>query len=156
MDEPPDDGHRLNVQLSWRGPNGFGALCHHERDRRNRLVQAEAGNEAFSNLVGEEWGQHALERDLAKRSAVKTFVPVRHVTNCVMNYFKGQSFRGTTEDDILDTFKSLGLKVDFIKKIPTGGTSRRCIVFPLVQGLTFLLKKKRWMSDEVVSYHDED
>lgn len=34
---------------------------------------------------------------------------------------------------------------------------RRCIVFPSVQGLTFLLKKKRWMSsDEVVSYDDED
>ncbi len=74
-----------------------------------------------------------------------------------MNYFKGQSFRGTTEDDILDTFRSLGMKVDFIKKIPTGGTSRRCIVFPSVQRPTFLLKKRRWMSaDEVVSYDDED
>ncbi len=119
--------------------------------------RSEAGNEAFSNLVGEEWEQHALDRDLAKRSAVKTVVPVRHVTDCVMNYFKGQSFRGTTEDDILDTFKSLGLKVDFIKKITPGGTSRRCIVFLSVQGLTFLLKKMRWMSaDEVVSYDDED
>ena len=49
------------------------------------------------------------------------------------------------------------MKVDFIKKIATGGTSRRCIVFPSVQRLTLLLKKKRWMSaDEVVSYGDED
>ncbi len=40
--------------------------------------RSEAGNEAFSNLVGEEWEQHALERDLAKRSAVKTVVPIRH------------------------------------------------------------------------------
>ncbi|DBB15940.1 TPA: hypothetical protein ACH3X3_003314 [Trebouxia sp. C0006] len=40
--------------------------------------RSEAGNEAFSNLVGEEWEQHALERDFAKR--------------------------GITEDDILDAF----------------------------------------------------
>jgi len=116
-----------------------------------------AGNDAFSNLVGEEWEQHALQMDLAKRSAVKTVVPIRHVTDCVMNYFKGQSFRGTTEDDIVDSFKSLGLKVDLVKKIPSGGTSRRCIVFPSVQGLMFLLKKKRWVSgEEVISYDDEE
>ena len=116
-----------------------------------------AGNDAFNHLAGDEWQQHALQMDLAKRSAVKTVVPIRHVTDCVMTYFKGQSFRGTTEDDIVDTFKSLGLKVDFIKKIPTGGTSRRCIVFPSVQGLTFMLKKKRWMSaEEVISCDDED
>ena len=121
---------------------------------RHRLA---AGTDAFSHLVGEEWEQHALQMDLAKRSGVKTVVPVRHVTDCVMNYFKGQSFRGTTEDDIVDTLKLLRLKVDLVKKIPTGGTSRRCIVFPTVQGLTFLLKKKRWMSDEeVVSNDDED
>ena len=116
-----------------------------------------AENDAFNNLVGEEWEQHALQLDLAKRSAVKTVVPIRHVTDCVMNYFKGQSFRGTTEDDIVDTFKSLGLKVDLVKKIPAGGTSRRCIVFPSVQGLIFLLKKKHWMSsEEVISYDEEE
>jgi len=115
-----------------------------------------AGDDAFNNLVGEEWEQHVLQMDLAKRSAVKTVVPMRHVTDCVMTYFKGQSFRGTTEDDIVDTFKSLGLKVDLVKKIPAGGTSRRCIVFPSVQGMTFLLKKKRWMSAEEVVSYDED
>ena len=51
--------------------------------------RSEAGNEAFSNLVGQEWDPHALKRDLAKSSAVKTVVPVRHVTDCVMNYFQG-------------------------------------------------------------------
>ncbi len=71
-----------------------------------------AGNDAFINLAGEEWEQHALQMDLVKRSDVETVVPIRHVTDCVMTYFKGQSFRGTTEDDIVDTFKSLGLKVD--------------------------------------------
>ncbi len=62
--------------------------------------RSEAGNEVFSNLVREEWAQHALERDLAKRSAMRTVVPV-HVTDCVMNYFKGQSFRGTTRSNHL-------------------------------------------------------
>ena len=83
-------------------------------------------------------------------------MPIRHVTDCVTTYFKGQSFRGTTEDDIVDTFTSLGLKVDLVKKLPAGGTSRRCIKFPSVLGLMFLLKKKRWMSaEEVVSYDEE-
>ena len=112
---------------------------------------------AFNNLVGKEWEEHALHMDLAKRSAVKTVVPIGHVTDYVMTYFKGQSFRGTTEDDIVDTFKSLGLRVDLPKKIPAGGTSRRCIVFPSIQGLIFLLKKKRWMSaEEVISYDDDE
>ena len=94
--------------------------------------------------------------DLAKRSAVKTVVPVRRGIHCVMNHFKGQSFRGTTEDDIVDTLDSLNLEVDFVKKIPAGGTSRRCVVFPSVQGLMFLLKSKRWMSvEEVISYDEE-
>ena len=100
-----------------------------------------AGTEAFSNLVGEEWEQHAPQMDLAKRSTVKTVVPIRHVTDCVMNFFKGQSFRGTTGGDIVDTLASLGLKVDFVKKIPAGGTSRRCIVFLSVQGLIFCSKR---------------
>lgn len=57
----------------------------------------------------------------------------------------------------MDTLESLGLKVDLVKKIPSGGTSRRCIVFPSVQGLMFLLKKKRWVSgEEVISYDDEE
>jgi len=44
-----------------------------------------------------------------------------------------------------------------VKKIPAGGTSRRFIQFPSVQGLIFLLKKKRWMSvEEVISYDDEE
>ena len=62
-----------------------------------------AGTEAFSHLVGNEWEQHAPQMDLAKRSAVKTVVPVRHVIDCVMNHFQGQSFKGMTGDDIVDT-----------------------------------------------------
>ncbi|KAL0044062.1 hypothetical protein WJX82_006757 [Trebouxia sp. C0006] len=38
--------------------------------------RSEAGNEAFSNLVGEEWEQHALERDFAKRPLT---LPVGHM-----------------------------------------------------------------------------
>jgi len=53
--------------------------------------------------------------------------------------------------------KSLGLKVDLVKKIPSGGTSRRRILFPSVQGLMFLLKKKLWVSvEELISYDDEE
>ena len=69
-----------------------------------------AEHDAFNNLMSKEWEQHALQMDLAKTSAVKTVVPIRHVTDCIMNYLKGQSFRETTEDDIVDTFKSLGLE----------------------------------------------
>ncbi len=36
---------------------------------------------------------------------------------------------GTTGDDIVDTLESLSLKVDLVKNIPVGGTSKRCIVF---------------------------
>ncbi len=45
-----------------------------------------AGNDAFINLAGEEWEQHALQMDLANRSDVKTVLPIRHVTDCVMTY----------------------------------------------------------------------
>ena len=54
----------------------------------------------------------------------------------------------------MDTLESLGLEVAFVKKIPAGGTSRRCIVFPSVQGLIFLLNSKLLRSAEVDSHEE--
>ena len=97
------------------------ATCSHELLRASRYLHSleachlqyvgmlAAGDDAISHPVGEEWEQHALQMHLAKRSAVKTVVPTGHVTDC-MTYFTGQSFRQTTEDDSVDTFKSLGLE----------------------------------------------
>jgi hypothetical protein len=55
----------------------------------------------------------------------------------------------------VDTLESLGLKVDLVKNIPVGGTSKRCIVFSSIQGLFFLLKKKCWTSAEAMSYEED-
>lgn len=115
-----------------------------------------AESAAYNALAGDAYEQLALQLDLAPRGQFKTVVPRGHVAECILNHFRGQAYRSSNEDEVIADLVRLGL-THTIKKIPHGGTSRRCIVFPSINAIKYLLRKKNWLSaaDEAGIVEDE-
>ena len=112
---------------------------------------------AFANLAEEaEWERFQLGKDLQKNSPVKELVPIRHVIQCIMQHFRGESYVRITADDVNTSLEGLGLTKHHNLRIPTGASSKRCYAFPSVQGLRYLLKSHNWLTaeDEVVEEED--
>lgn len=134
---------RLNLAADLE--NGLFSLKHRPTD-----------SSAYSNLAGAAYDEMALQHDLINRGHFKTVVPQGHVADCILNHFRGQAYRQSNEDEVLADLARLGLS-STIKRVPNGGTSRRCIAFPSIQGIKFLLRRKNWLSaaDEAGVVEDE-
>lgn len=131
-------------------PNMF---CNNDSDRMNVQnmitdnglfkLQRRPGGDCFNRLAT-NYEEVMLSDDLKNRSKVKVYVPARHVAAQVQGHFKGQAYRAVNEDETLQTLSDLGLKVDVPRKI--AGKSTRCVEFPSVEGIKYMLMDGHWMT----------
>ncbi len=103
--------------------------------------------------IDEEYEKAALRDDMVKRNTVKCIIPLKHINACMAARFKGQSWMRYNEDDIKRDFMQLGLEVESAKLV--GATRRGLIVFPSVEEVMYLLKKKGWMTAAEMTLEDE-
>ena len=132
-----------------------------EFDSRGRFALQSRPNAAaarvFSNLVEEDsWETAQLKEDLKRNSGLKCLVPYRHVISCIMMHFKGEAYSRIVSDDVMTALKELGISPRGNARIPIGGTSRRCFIFPSVQGLRYLLKKQSWLTEDDQDFDEEE
>ena len=109
---------------------------------------------AMRNLLDEMFEKATLKDDLGKRNGIKCILPINHISACVAARFKGQSWMRYTEDDIKRDFVQLRLEVNSAKL--AGVTRRGLVVFPSIEGIMYLLRKKGWMTAAETVLEDED
>ena len=124
------------------------------QDKKLFYLKSRDENMAFLNLVGEQFYEKVLALDLKKMSHHKTIVPARHVADCVQQFFKGQAYRNTNVEDTLAQLAGVGLSVDIVCKVV--GRSKRCVVFPSIQSIHYLLFKGKWVTSPSMQSRDEE
>ncbi|KAL0019351.1 hypothetical protein WJX79_001213 [Trebouxia sp. C0005] len=111
-----------------------------------RLKSRCESQQQFSNLIGDAFQEFMVQQDLKKFSVVKCKVPSNHVVATILQQFRGQRYMGGNEEDFLQAFKDLGIPVNQGAKVMN--KKKTCIVFPSIEGLVYLLRKKNWMTAE--------
>ncbi len=111
-----------------------------------RLKSRCESQQQFSNLIGDAFQEFMVQQDLKKFSVVKCKVPSSHVVATILQQFRGQRYMGGNEEDFLQAFKDLGIPVNQGAKVMS--KKKTCIVFPSIEGLVYLLRKKNWMTAE--------
>ncbi len=102
---------------------------------------------AFSNLIGDAYEEAMLQKDFEKMSPMKEVVPTRHVVRCLIDHFKGESYVRHSSEDINSCLEKLGIRKGQLK-VPAGSSTKRCFVFPSVEGLRYLLKRQHWLTPD--------
>lgn len=147
MQKPVRDINNENDQMQLR--DEFESMGRFKLKHRPNYA-----NNPFSQLT-DEWEEWCLTEDMAGRSKIKELIPKKHVVHCVIEHFKGESYVKITADDVLAALESLGLGKNQNRELPTGRTSKRCWVFPSIEGLKYVLMKHNWLSaDELQSVDD--
>ena len=111
-----------------------------------RLKSMCESTQPVSSLVGDAFEEYMVQQDLKKFSAVKCKVPTSHVISTVLQQFRGQRYMGGNEEDFLQAFRDLGIPVNKSAKVMN--KKKTCIIFPSIEGLVYLMKKKNWMTAE--------
>lgn len=126
---------------------GHEERCEYDSDLDQfRLKSRCECTQPFSNLIGDAFEEYMVQQDLKKFSSVKCNVPRSHVIATVLQQFRGQRYMGGNEEDFLQAFRDLGIPVNKGAKVM--GRKKTCIVFPSIEGLVYLMKKKNWMTAE--------
>lgn len=120
------------------------------------LKSRPADSSVYGQWLGPDYEEKALAFDLSASSRYKTLVPTKHVSECILEFFRGQAYRSSNEDDLIGDLAKLGLPRGVVKRVPTTGTTRRCIAFPSIQGIKFLLRRKKWLTEADESGVTED
>lgn len=83
----------------------------------------------------------------------KCVLPSEHVAKCVAKHFQGQSWVRFDSAELTRNFLDMRIK---IQRIKLGGASRYLLVFPSIEGCTYLLKRISWMTTDESAYDEEE
>ena len=137
--ENMSDGYRMQLMEEFNTQGRF-ALKHREP------LPA-----AFQNLVQQPSDDELLEKDLSDNSSVKCQVPMRHVTDCIAHFFKGQAyFKNEPRAFNKGIRKLFGKDSSMAMHDPVKGEkiNYKSWAFPSVEGLRYLLEKHNYSVDD--------
>ena len=100
---------------------------------------------AFQNLLGDQLQEALLLEDFKNRNS-RSKVYQTHAYDIVQTHFAGQRYQNANHSVYMKSFKKLGLETNKTTRIL--GSPRRCIWFPSIEGLQYMLSKKHWLGDE--------
>ena len=108
------------------------------------------------NLVGDPLEEALVLDDGTNKGMArspKCVLPSEHVAKCVAKHFQGQSWVLFDSAELTRNFLDMRIK---IQRIRLGGASRYLLVFPSIEGCTYLLKRTSWMTTDESAYDEEE
>ena len=100
--------------------------------------------EAFANLIGDEYEEAMLQRELLTSSEVAIKVPVSHVYDTIHSCFDKQRYQQQNDSEYRAALKKIGLKT---KTASVMNWKCKCYHFPSIEGLKHMLGKEKYLND---------
>lgn len=98
--------------------------------------------EAFANLIGEEYEEAMLQRELLTSSEVAIKVPVSHVYDTIRLCFDKQRYQQQNDGEYRTALKRIGLRT---KTASVTNWKCKCYHFPSIEGLKHMLAKEKYL-----------
>ena len=105
-------------------------------------LQHRPHTEAFANLIGEEYEEAMLQRELMTSSEVAIKVPVSHVYDTIHSCFDKQRYQQQNDGEYRAALKKIGLKT---KTASVMNWKCKCYHFPSIEGLKHMLAKEKYL-----------